>query len=233
MKIQLYSEERGCGEPLILLHGNGENGGYFERQLPAFSQLFRTIAVDTRGHGRSPRGTAPFTLEQFADDLRAFMDEKSIQRAHLLGFSDGANIAMAFARKYPQRVNRLVLNGGNLNPLGVKPGVQIPIVLGYLACALLSAFDKKAASRRELLGLMVNQPRLRAADLAALTMPTLVVAGTSDMIRESHTRAIAAALPAGRLCLLDGDHFVAHENPEAFNAAVLEFLLGEGMNHAD
>lgn len=227
MEIQLYYEERGRGEALILLHGNGEDGGYFEHQMPAFAQRFRIIAVDTRGHGRSPRGTAPFTLAQFADDLRALMDDLAIDRAHLLGFSDGANIAMAFARKYPERVNRLVLNGGNLNPRGVKGSVQLPIVLGYLACAAISLVDRRAVAKRELLGLMVNQPKLKPGDLKNLTMPALVVAGDRDMIRESHTRAIADALPDGRLCLLRGSHFVAHENPEAFNAAVLKFLLEE------
>ena len=233
MNIQLHYEECGSGDVLILLHGNGENGGYFEHQMPAFAQRFRTIAVDTRGHGKSPRGTAPFTISQFADDLNAFMDRLGIEKAHLLGFSDGANIAMAFARKYPWRVDRLVLDGGNLNPWGVKLPVQIPIVFGYLSCALISLFDKKAVSKREMLGLMVNQPRLRPRDLTGLTMPSMVMAGTRDMIRDSHTRKIAAALPEGRLCLLDGDHFVAHEHPQAFNAAVLSFLTGEEDENAD
>ena len=74
---------------------------------------------------------------------------------------------------------------------------------------------------------MAAQPRLRCADLAALTMPALVIAGTDDMIRDRHTAAIARALPHGLLCVLPGSHFVARENPEAFNAAVLKFLTEE------
>lgn len=227
MDIRLHFIEQGDGFPLILLHGNGENSGYFEHQMEPFSQRYRVIALDTRGHGQSPRGDRPFTIAQFAEDLRAFMDGQSIPRAHILGFSDGANIALAFALKYPERVGRLVLNGGNLRPGGVKPAVQAPIVLGYGLCALIARFDKKTVPKKELLGLMVTQPKLRPSDLAGLRMPTLVVAGTNDMIRGSHTREIHRAISGSRLAILPGDHFVAHERPERFNAAVLEFLQEE------
>ena len=110
MDIRLHYTEKGTGEPLILLHGNGENSGYFVHQIDFFSQKYRVIAVDTRGHGKSPRGKAPFGIRQFAEDLRDFMDELEIERANILGFSDGGNIAVTFALKYPQRVNRLILN---------------------------------------------------------------------------------------------------------------------------
>ena len=62
---------------------------------------YRVIALDTRGHGKSPRGTGPFTIERFARDLYDFMADLSISKAVILGFSDGANIAMTFTMKYP------------------------------------------------------------------------------------------------------------------------------------
>ena len=76
MDVELHYREQGSGETLILLHGNGEDGSYFEHQMSAFAPRFRVIALDTRGHGKSPRGKAPFTIRQFADDLLAFMDER-------------------------------------------------------------------------------------------------------------------------------------------------------------
>jgi len=227
MNIHLHYTEQGEGFPLILLHGNGEDNTYFEHQLPAFASKYRTIAIDTRGHGKSPRGTAPFTLKQFAEDLRAFMDAHKIPRAHILGFSDGANIAMLFALKYPERVDHLILNGGNMHPKGVKPMVQLPVILGWSAASAISVFDKKAAAKKELLELMVNQPKLTGHDLRRLTMPTLVIAGKNDMIRQSHTEEIHRAIPGSRLAILDGDHFVAHGSPDAFNRTVLDFLKGE------
>ncbi len=66
-----YFVEQGSGYPLILLHGNGEDGSYFVHQIAEFSRTYHVFAVDTRGHGKSPRGDAPFTIRQFADDLKA------------------------------------------------------------------------------------------------------------------------------------------------------------------
>ena len=63
MDIELYNQEKGSGEPLILLHGNGEDRTYFENQMEFFQNGYRVIALDTRGHGQSPRGTKPFTIE--------------------------------------------------------------------------------------------------------------------------------------------------------------------------
>ncbi len=109
MNIQLSYREQGRGEPLILLHGNGEDSSYFAEQIRCFSKTYRVIAVDTRGHGRTPRGTAPFTIRQFAEDLKGLMDRLKIEKAHILGFSDGGNIALVFALCYPQMVDHLIL----------------------------------------------------------------------------------------------------------------------------
>jgi pimeloyl-ACP methyl ester carboxylesterase len=190
--------------------------------MDEFARYFTVYAVDTRGHGHSPRGTAPFTISQFADDLPAFMDEQGIERAHILGFSDGGNIALTFALRHPGRVGRLVLNGANLDPSGVRPSVQIPIVLGYKLASLSQA--PKARANAELLGLMVNEPHIHPRELAALTMPALVIVGSRDMIRASHSRLIADSLPHGRLVTVKGDHFIAGKRPGPFNRAVLEFL---------
>lgn len=222
--VSLYSVEKGSGAPLILLHGNGENGAYFARQIKYFSRFFRVIAVDTRGHGRSPRGEAPFTIRQFAEDLRAFMDEKAVEKADLLGFSDGGNIALVFALRYPERVNRLILNGANLSGGGVKARYQLPIVLGWRIASLFAGRSEKARRNAEMLGLMVNDPEIDPEALCAVKNKTLVIAGTRDMIRERHTRLIAEKIPGAQLALLPGSHFVAAENPEAFNRAVAEFL---------
>lgn len=222
--IQLNYVERGAGDALILLHGNGESLDYFAGQLDFFARFYRVIALDTRGHGASPRGSAPFTIRQFAEDLRAFMDERGIDSAHILGFSDGGNIALSFALKYPQRVRKLILNGANLDPLGVKLHVQIPIVLGYHLARLFAGKRPEARRRMELLGLMVNEPHFAPQDLKRLELPVLVIAGGRDMIRERHTRLIADSLPNARLAILKGNHFIANQRPEDFNRSVAEFL---------
>ena len=90
-------------------------------------------------------------------------------------------------------------------------------------------FSGKSDSARlnaEMPGLMVNEPNVRPEDLKTIRARTLVIAGTKDMIRESHTRLIAECIPDSQLVFISGGHFIANKNPEEFNRAVLEFMKG-------
>ena len=227
MDIKHFFIEKGQGEPLILLHGNGENCDYFVGQIDVFAQDYHVYALDTRGHGKTPRGEAPFTIRQFADDLLVFLDAHGIDKAHILGFSDGGNIAMIFAMKYPERVLRLILDGANLDAKGVKPSIQIPIEIGYRFAKLFAKKSAEARQHAEMLGLMVNDPNVRPEELSAIKAKTLVIAGNKDMIKETQTRLIASSIPDAQLVILEGDHFIANKCPEAFNRAVLAFLRDE------
>ena len=224
MDIEHFYIEKGTGEPLILLHGNGADSGYFRGQIDAFAGRYHVYAADTRGHGRTPRGGMPFTIRQFAEDLLGFMDARQIKKTHLLGFSDGANIAMVFAVRHPDRVDRLILNGANLNSSGVKRRIQIPIELGYRIAKCFSGKSDEARRNAEMLGLMVNEPDVTPSELAGIRAKTLVIAGTRDMIKEAHTRLIAESIPDARLVFVRGNHFIANRNPAEFNRAVLDFL---------
>ena len=225
MDIMHHYIEQGSGEPLILLHGNGEDSSYFEHQVEPLSRHFRVIAIDTRGHGQTPRGEAPFTIRQFAEDLLGFLDAQDIGKANILGFSDGGNIAMVFALMHPERVNKLILNGANLDASGVKRSIQIPIEIGYRIARLFANKSPEARKNAEMLGLMVNDPNVKPEELSRIQAPMLVIAGAKDMIKESHTRLIAAHIPGSELVIVPGNHFIANKAPEAFNKAVLQFLL--------
>lgn len=227
MPIKLHYQEAGCGKPLILLHGNGENHEYFTHQIDYFSEFYHVYALDTRGHGKSPRGDKPFTIAQFAEDLHDFMKEHHLPKAHILGFSDGGNIALVFALKYPELVDKLILNGANLDGKGVKPSVQLPIILGYKIASCFASKSDNAKKNAEMLGLMVNDPNIAPARLRELNIRTLVIAGTKDMIKTSHTRLIAEHLPHAELVLLEGDHFIANKQWQQFNEAVWQFLANE------
>lgn len=189
-----------------------------------FSDRYRVIALDTRGDGRSPRGTEPFTIEQFSCDLYNFMTSLNISNAIILGFSDGANIAMKFAIKYPDKVKALILNGGNLNPKGVKRTVQIPIEIGYRIARLFASKSPNAKRNAEMLGLMVDEPNIGLDELSKITAPTLVICGSSDMIREAHTKEIAGNIPHAKLSIMKGNHFIANRRCETFNKEVENFL---------
>ena len=109
----------------------------------------------------------------------------------LLGFSDGSNIAMVFAIRHPERVDRLILNGTNLNAGGVRRSTQIPIEIGYRIAKRFSNKSDSARLNVEMSGLMVNDPNVDPKELKRISAKILVIAGTKDMIPESHTRLIA------------------------------------------
>lgn len=224
MNFSLNFTEKGYGAPLILLHGNGESSGYFVNQIDRFANEYRVIAVDTRGHGASPRGNKPFTLETFADDLKNLLDSLNIEKANILGFSDGGNIAVIFALKYPERVASLVLNGANLFPSGLKSSFLIPVKVLFAVFSLLSHFSRRAKRRSELLYLMAKQPNIQPERLSSIKCPVLVIAGTQDVIKEKHTKLIAASLLDSSLCFLKGGHSIAKTNSVEFNSAVEKFL---------
>ena len=220
--IRLFCRESGEGFPLILLHGNGESSDYFESQIPAFSRIRHVYAPDTRGHGRSPMGSSPFTISQFADDLLAFMDERGIEKADVLGFSDGGSIALIFALRYPERLSKLIVDGANLYPSGMKNSVWREI---RRRCRKFDA-DPSMAYEAKLYHLMTDKPDIKPWELRKIKVPALVVAGTDDLIKERHTRLIARNIPGAVLRIIPGGHAVAAENPDRFNETVIGFLEG-------
>ena len=111
-----------------------------------------------------------------------------------------------------------------LTPPAFRFAVQIPIEIGYQIARAFAGKSGQARQNAELLGLMVNDPNVPAAELSKITAKTLVIAGTRDMIKGEHTRLIAKSIPGAALAFVEGDHFIAAKNPEAFNQRVLEFL---------
>lgn len=152
------------------------------------------------------------------------MKEKEISNAVILGFSDGANIAMKFAMNHPDKVKALILNGGNLEPKGVKGTTQIPIEFGYKIAKRFATKSHEAKKNAEMLGLMVNDPNIERNDLSKITAPTLVICGKNDMIRESHTKEIAENIPNAKLSIIKGNHFIANKRYLTFNKEVECFL---------
>jgi pimeloyl-ACP methyl ester carboxylesterase len=207
------------------LHGNSENCGIFEPQVEYFSKTRTVIALDSRGHGRSSFGADELSITNMAEDVRAVLDALNVKTADLLGFSDGGNVALAFALRYPSRLRSLILSGANLSPGGVKWRVQAPIVICYWFLSLQAPFSENARRKRQIFGLMVNQPHFTPEEIAAITTPALVIAGERDMIREEHTKLIHRSIPGSKLVIVpEADHFVSSRKPDVFNSIVDEFL---------
>jgi pimeloyl-ACP methyl ester carboxylesterase len=226
----------GEGPPLILLHGGLGHSGNFAHQVPALVEAGRrVIVVDSRGHGRSTRDERPYSYDLMAADLLAVMDHLRVDRAPLVGWSDGACIALALARRAPERVAGVFFFGCNVDPTGTLELDFTNPLLGRCIgrhtkdYAALSATPDDFKPFSEAVGRMqASQPDYSAADLAQIAVPVRIVQAERDeFIRPEHARYLAATIPGATLQMLPGvSHFAPLQRPALFNATVLDFLGG-------
>lgn len=202
----------GDGPPLILLHGNGEDHSVFAAAAERLSSEFTVYAPDSRGHGKSVFD-GEINYRDMAEDIFCLITELKLDRPLLFGFSDGGIIGLILAAAHPGSLRALVTAGANLNPRGLRPGFRW--WLRYMA----------VFHNSPLIRLMRTQPDIKKSELARIDIPALVLAGEKDMIRERHTREIAAALPRAECKILEGeDHASYVLDNEKLYEAVIGFL---------
>lgn len=222
---QIYYEKIGSGSPLFLLHGNGNSGTYFSQQVPEFSKQYQVFLVDSRGHGKSTNTQYHLNFQLMADDLKEIMDQENIKSADILGFSDGANLAMVFASSYPSYVHRLILNAGNIRVHGLYWYSRIGSWIECFAIFLASLFSKRAKAFLPIIDLLLHDLPISFDDLKKINSQTLVIVGKNDVVKTSHSMSIARNIPHASFVLVSGQgHHFSRKNPERFNQEVLNFL---------
>lgn len=216
------------GQPLLLLPPNGGDMHCFDDSvLPEMAKHYKIITVSPRGTGNTNRGNEVITFEAMAEDLVKVLDYLKIKKTNIFGFSDGGNLGMVFTVNHPERVNSLVVMGSNINPLGTKVFDQISIIWKYLGLAIKAFFTQEEADiiRRDIQGLMVNQPNLTFKDLEQIKVPVLNIYGEHDMIKRIHSKRITRSIEgAQELMIIDGGHGSCFEQTDTvINPALLEF----------
>ena len=231
----------------LLLHGNGEEHGIFGPTIDALCAAgLAVVAIDSRAQGRSTRGSAPLTYELMASDALAVLDHLDIEAAHLVGFSDGAIEALLIARDHPERALTLLSIGANLTPDGVDDSFDMEGAATRLRdwvnywthgkgaeksvdTSLLNPPLDEAARTAELLHLMVVEPHIDAASLAAIACPTTVMAGEFDEIDRAQTELICRSIPGATLEIVEGcGHTLPKEAPGRVSEAALEVIARAG-----
>lgn len=303
---EIYYEQYGSGTPLLILHGNSQSLAVFYPFLRAFLTDFQVILTDSRGHGRSRLSVRTalhgFSTEDMADDVIALLDHLHLSSVHLLGFSDGANIGLEIACKYPERLRSLICISANASPDGLLTPLYLAAqmqhtVLNHLGNLLLPVLKRRPASpasfassasfaasapsalgatlpfqrkasvsapsavcdgkekqrhfesiftripaqkkkpdfltrlthrvlrRRNLTSLLLHSPRLSARKLQTISVPVLLIAGTRDLIKTSHSRWLARQIPTSQLLLMTGGrHTSMFRTPAPYLRAILAFL---------
>ncbi len=224
---KIYYESYGKGEPLILLHGNNESMASFREQLITLKEKFRVIAIDTRGQGNSTdQSKSPYLYELFANDVNSVLDKIGVKNANIVGWSDGANIGLILAAKYPDKVKKLAIFGANLFPGEEAIKKEVIDIFNTRKLNLAKNPSPKTFNEIRLTNLVLEQPDLKLDDLAKIKIPVLVMAGENDVVLDSHTRLIAKSISQSKLFIFEGgDHYVPSKQPAQFNKLIIDFML--------
>jgi pimeloyl-ACP methyl ester carboxylesterase len=223
----------GSGSPVILLHGGLGHSGNWGYQVPALvSSGHRAVLIDSRGHGRSTRDSRPYMYELMASDVLAVMDSLHLEKAALVGWSDGACIALILAMQAPARVAGVFYFACNMDPSGVREIAPSPILDRCFSrhakdYAQLSATpDQFNAFVAAVTQMMKTQPNYFAHDFAGISVPVAIVQSEhEEFIKLEHSEYLARSIPGAELILLPGvSHFAPLQRPEQFNSVVLAFL---------
>lgn len=223
----------GTGSPVILLHGGLGNSGNFGYQVPALVRSgYRTIVIDSRGHGRSTRDSKPYSYELMGSDVLAVMDKLNLDKAALVGWSDGACTALILADTFPARVAGVFYFACNMDPGGTKEFVFTPIIGRCFNRHVkdyqqLSTTPDQFESFSDAVGLMQKtQPNYSADDLARIRIPVAIVYSEYDeFIKRDHAEYLAHTIPNAEFVFLSGvSHFAPLQRPDQFNDVMLEFL---------
>lgn len=230
---RIHYASYGAGQPVLLLHGGLGHGGNWAYQVPALVESgYRAVLIDSRGHGRSTRDDKPYRYERMTDDVLAVMDRLALDSAALVGWSDGACVALILADKVPARVHGVFFFACNMDSTGTKELQPSPALERCFArhrkdYVSLSATPGEFDAFVEAVTLMMEtQPDYAAEDLGRIHVPVTICQGEHDeFIKPEHAEYLAGAIPGARLLILpDVSHFAPLQRPALFNEAMLSFL---------
>lgn len=236
----LYYKELGQGIPLIMLHGNGESHEIFGRLAELMSRYYRVILMDSRGHGASKlkdvAASQELTTSGMAGDVVQVMEVLHVPKAVILGFSDGANVALETASRYPDKVLAVVAVSGNALPWGMSACYYVQVKAKYTLWHVLEKvpvpkpLKQKAVSARQLNGLMAHWPKLTKTELARIQAPVLILTGRHDMIRPRHSLWMGEQIPDAKVVFVKGaDHFTLLKKERAYASHIAAWLKAKGL----
>ena len=214
--ININYEKTGKGEQsIVLLHGNGEDHTMFYELSQLLAKDFTVYALDSRGHGESDPVDS-LTYDEMAEDVVSFIKKKKIKHPILYGFSDGGILGLLIAIRHPGLISKLIVSGANLKPTGLKNWFLRQCELDY------------EANHSPLIELMLNNPNISHEELHTIHIPTLILAGEDDLVKEAHTESIHRNIENSQMQILAGeghDTYVIH-NPTLYDV-MAPFLFGE------
>lgn len=238
---RIYWEEFGNpkGPPVVVLHAGLCSIAFMGAQIQALARAsYRVLAIDSRGHGKSTNTAAVPTYDMLTDDVAAVMETQNITQADIVGWSDGGDLGLDLALRYPDRVRRLIAFGANHTPppdgadpkmteefRGAKPDAPMFAPVRYL-------YEQNSPTPREWGALFQREqtmafagPNWSLAQLGTIRAPVLLMNGEHDLILRPYAEEMKNAIPGARLEIVRGaGHELPMANPAVANRMMLAFL---------
>ena len=220
------------GEPVLLLHGGlSDTDSFADVMVAPLESDFHLFAYDRAGHGRSADQPGSFHFDFQCSEAIAFISEVVEEPVHLVGYSDGANIALMVAIARPDLVKSIVSIAANFSADGIVELPEFnPAGISEEDRAEYAAMSPDAPETREIKNAKMHEiwkvePNIKIADIAEISVPTLVMAGDDDVVKHSHSIELYEALPLGQLAIVPGtSHGLVKEKPEVVTALIRSFL---------
>ena len=230
------SEWNNNGEPLVLLHGGLSHTEKFEKPiLPAVARNFHVYAYDRSAHGRTKIRNKFFNFDVQTKELIAYLETVVKAPAHLIGYSDGANVGLLASIKRPNLVKSLIGIGMNYT---YKAGLNFKTfdfsVSEEEAAKFLALSGQNAATLRKIkkkaFAVWKSEPKLKLSDLKKIEIPVLVVAADDEPFNSKMTFEMYEALPNGRLAIIPGSsHAVVHEKTKLLRSVIKDFYQNQSF----
>jgi pimeloyl-ACP methyl ester carboxylesterase len=218
--VPMWYDERGNGDPLVLLHGGFTDSRDFTGNLDTLASRFRLLLPERRGHGHTADVAGPITLDVMAQDMIAFLDKLVGGPVRLVGYSAGAIVALRVAVRRPDLVDRLVLISGAFHRDGMilRPSADAappPQLVAAYAEVSPDGADHLPVVIAKIAKSVAEEPGMTAADLGAVACRTLVMVGDDDIVtlRDAELAIVPAA-----------SHLLLLEKPELCTRLVTDFL---------
>ncbi|MET4010595.1 pimeloyl-ACP methyl ester carboxylesterase [Mucilaginibacter sp. UYP25] len=214
--LKMYYEIHGKGSPLVLIHGGGSTiKTNFSRIMPLLAKTHKVIAVEMQAHGHTGDRNAPESFTQDADDVAELLNQLQIDRADILGFSNGGQTCIEMGLRHADKVRRLIIASAFYSrdavPAGFWDGFKNPDFSHmpqiykdeYLKIGtqegLMNMFNKDVQRMLTFKGWTDEQ-------LQSIQAPTFVVIGNQDLPTPEHAAKMARLFPHGSLAVLPGTH---------------------------
>ncbi|MGH1414123.1 MAG: alpha/beta fold hydrolase [Pelagimonas sp.] len=233
--IEMYHAVYGDddGTPILMIHGGLAHADIWSAQVADLMTDHKVIVADTRGHGRSTNDGSDYSYDLLAADYLALLDQLNVDKVHLVGWSDGANIGYVLSQTHPERLASHFAHAGNVTLDGIDPNVETNEVFGGYIEMMAADYGAMSPTPEEFDAFLSGVATMWGTSkpggteaLKSVAVPTLVVQSEFDeAILMEHSVMIADLIPSAELQILENtSHFAAFQAPNEYTAAIRAFI---------